>query len=227
MRKAVVLLSGGIDSSTLLAFVRQRRRVPWVVALSFRYGQKHDRELIMARRQAAAQEDDDHREVDLRSFGSLTRGLSALTDGDVPVPDLADVSEAARRQPPTYVPNRNMLLLALAAACAESVGAQAVFYGAQVQDEYGYWDCTRAFVERMNAVLSLNRGAPVSIHAPFVGMRKADVVRLGCELGVSFADTWTCYRGGEAPCGTCPSCVERQAAFREAGIEDPLWPGGT
>jgi 7-cyano-7-deazaguanine synthase len=108
-----------------------------------------------------------------------------------------------------------MVLLALAAAYAEAKGVQDVFYGAQRQDEYGYWDCSGKFVERLNDVLSLNRGKPVRVHAPFARMRKAEVLRLGLELGVDYEHTWTCYRGGAKPCGTCPSCVERDAAFRE------------
>ena len=148
--------------------------------------------------------------------------LCALTDGAIDVPDLEAVADSDRRQPPTYVPNRNMVLLALGAALAEARGACDLFYGAQAQDEYGYWDCTQEFQERLNAVLALNRGRPVRIHAPFVTMKKAEIVRVGIALGVDFSLTWSCYRGGERPCGSCPTCVERTNAFEEAGIGDPL-----
>jgi 7-cyano-7-deazaguanine synthase len=140
----------------------------------------------------------------------------------VAVPDLDAIRREQRDQPPTYVPNRNMVLLSLAAAYAETVGAETVFYGAQAQDEIGYWDCTLEFVERLNAVLSLNRGRKITVRAPFADMRKSDVLRLGLELGVDYARTWTCYRGAEKACGTCPSCVERSKAFETVGVPDPL-----
>ena len=129
--KAVVLLSGGLDSSTLLLYVRRRLAVPEVHALSVRYGQKHAREIEMARWQAAHAGLQTHREVELPFFSGLTAGASALIDAAVPVPDLAQLDAGQLRQPPTYVPNRNMVLLSLAAAHAEAVGAQDVFYGAQ------------------------------------------------------------------------------------------------
>ena len=106
-----------------------------------------------------------------------------------------------------------MVLLAAAASYAEAVGAGAVFYGAQAQDEYGYWDCTAAFVTRLNAVLALNHREPIVVHAPFADRAKREVVQIGLELGVDYGHTWTCYRGGDKPCGTCPSCVERERAF--------------
>lgn len=221
IEKAVVLLSGGLDSSTLLHHARKRLGVPQIYALSFCYGQKHARELDAARAQAAAASAE-HCIVDISFFAGLIAGASTLTRGGAEVPDLSQVSPEARRQPPTYVPNRNMVLLALAAAHAEAHGAGDVFYGAQAQDEYGYWDCTVDFVKRMNDVLGLNRGSPVTVHAPFAGWSKGDVVRAGLALGVDFGHTWSCYRGGERPCGTCPSCVERARAFRDAGVGDPL-----
>jgi 7-cyano-7-deazaguanine synthase len=222
MDKAVILLSGGMDSTTLLHHVKRRLGVRDIRALSFLYGQKHSREIEMAAWQARAAEVTEHRIVDISFFGELVAGGSALTDGRLAVPDLAEIATERRRQPPTYVPHRNMLLLSMGAAYAESNGVADVFYGAQAQDQYGYWDCTADFLERMNRVLALNRGRPVMIHAPFLGWRKADELRLGLELGVDYSRTWTCYRGGEAPCGRCPSCSERAAAFWEVGIDDPL-----
>ncbi len=138
------------------------------------------------------------------------------------VPDLDELTDAQRRQPPTYVPHRNLLFLSIAAAAAEGAGMQDVFYGAQAQDEYGYWDCTPEFVVGLNGVLGLNRDRAVRIHAPFVTLPKSEVVKIGLALGVDYTHTWTCYRGAEAPCGRCPSCVERAAAFRAAGTRDPL-----
>ena len=138
-----------------------------------------------------------HRVIDVTVFGALTEGSSALPDAHI------------------RVPNRNMMLLSMAAAYAETLGVADVFYGAQAQDEYGYWDCTAEFLTRLNAAFALNRRVPVVVRAPFIAWRKADVVRLGLRLGVDFEHTWTCYRGGETACGTCPSCVERDKAFKE------------
>jgi 7-cyano-7-deazaguanine synthase len=219
---AVVLLSGGVDSTVLAHHVvRDLGRAP-VHALSFNYGQRHAKELEYARAQVAAAGVAAHRVIDITFLGPLLRGGSALIEGGEPVPDLRDVDPDLLDQPPTYVPNRNMILLAMAAAYAEAHGLRDVFYAAQAQDEYGYWDCTAAFLDRINRLLALNRKEPVTIHAPFVHMSKAETVKLGITLGVDFARTWSCYRGGEAACGTCPTCVERLNAFRAAGVEDPL-----
>ena len=222
MEQAVVLLSGGLDSSTLLWHVVKELAVPSVTALSFVYGQKHVRELQMARRQAAMAGLAEHAVVDMSFFAEMTLGGSALTDVRIAVPDLEDVGEEERCQPPTYVPNRNMVLLSLAAAFAESRGVCDIFYGAQAQDEYGYWDCTAEFIDRLNAVMALNRKRPVRVHAPYVGLKKAGIVKKGTALGVDYSLTWSCYRGGERPCGRCPTCVERANAFEEAGVGDPL-----
>jgi len=115
-----------------------------------------------------------------------------------------------------------MIFLSLAVAFAESRECSVVFYGAQAQDEYGYWDCTPDFVERLNAVLSLNRRAPLRIEAPLVAKDKAECVKMGLALGVDFLHTWSCYRGEERPCRVCPTCVERRKAFEAAGVPDPL-----
>lgn len=211
--KAVILLSGGVDSSTLLAYLRRELECPEVHALSFVYGQKHRREVEMAKRQAERWQVARHTVVDLSFYGALTAGGSALTDPALAVPDLAAIEPAARAQPPTYVPHRNLVLLSLAAGYAEAAGIRDVYYGAQAQDLAGYWDCTPDFVTRLNAVLALNRRDGVQVQAPFATWKKADVIRLGKRLGVDYAATWSCYRGQEIACGRCPSCVERQNAF--------------
>jgi 7-cyano-7-deazaguanine synthase len=193
-----------------------------VHALSYDYGQRHVRELECARWQAHAAGVTEHRVIGLAFLGELLKGGSALIAGGADVPDLDDLDDAQLVQPPTYVPNRNMMLLSMAAAYAEAKGIRDVFYGAQAQDEYGYWDCTAAFLERINATLALNRGEAVTVHAPFVQLKKVEIVRIGMALGVDYGHTWTCYRGGETACGTCPTCVERRNAFRDAGVEDPV-----
>ena len=222
-QSAVVLLSGGMDSAALLFTVCRRLGARAVHAVSFVYGQRHARELEMARHQAEEAGVARHEEIDLSFVGRLTGHASSLTgtDGDG-IPRLADLPPADRDQPSTYVPNRNMVFLSVAAMLAEGLGAADVFYGAQAQDMYGYWDCTSGFVEAVNGVLRLNRRRPVKIHAPFVDKGKAEVLRIGLNLGVDYAHTWTCYRGAQVPCRECPTCVERAAAFREVGVEDPL-----
>ena len=220
---ATVLLSGGLDSTVLLHYVVKELGVPRVLVLSFDYGQRHSRELEMARWQvgqlAAVQE---HHVLDLAFFREVVAGTTALVCGGPEVPDLDDLSGSELEQPPTYVPNRNMILLSLAAAYAEARGCPTIYYGAQAQDRYGYWDCTTEFVARVNAVLALNRGKAVHVVAPFAGTRKGEGVLLGLALGVDFGHTWSCYRGGKDPCRTCPTCVERERAFAEAGVADPL-----
>lgn len=219
---AVVLLSGGVDSSVLLHHVARERGAARVHAISFDYGQRHARELACARHQAEAAGVAAHRVIDLAFLGPMLRGGSALIAGGAAVPDLAALDAAALAQPPTYVPNRNLMLLSMAAAYAEAQGIHEVFYGAQAQDEYGYWDCTAAFLEGVNAVLALNRDTPVRVRAPFIDKPKRETVRAGLAIGVDFARTWSCYRGGDLACGACPTCVERLNAFRDAGAPDPL-----
>ena len=219
---AVVLTSGGVDSTTLLFYVAETLGRRPVYTLSFAYGQRHARELACAERQARAVGVAEHRVVDLPDLGALVEGVTALAAGGLDVPDLADLDEEALEQPPTYVPNRNMILLALAAAYAEARGERDVFYGAQAHDEYGYWDCTPDFVARLNEVFELNRRTPVAVHAPFAGKSKGETVKIGLALGVDYAHTWSCYRGGDLACGTCPTCVERLRAFEEAGVADPI-----
>ena len=219
---AVVLLSGGLDSSVLLHYVASRLGRKPVHALSFNYGQRHSKELACAHAQAGNAGALVHQVIDASFLGALLKHGSVLLEGGKAVPDFASLDAEELKQPPTYVPNRNMMLLAMAAAYAEAHEMQDVFYGAQAQGEYGYWDCTKEFLERLNATFSLNRKRPVTVHAPFVAWAKKEIVVLGTELEVNFGDTWSCYRGGDTPCGTCPTCVERANAFRDAGVVDPL-----
>lgn len=218
---AVVLLSGGMDSTVLLHHVAETCRGATLHALSFNYGQRHSRELqcaaFQARSVSAA-----HRVMDITFMGSLIQAGSALIEGGQEVPDLDTLTADELTQPPTYVPNRNMMLLSMAAAYAEAHNVTDVYYGAQAQDEYGYWDCTPAFLERINHVLALNRKSPITVHAPFVGFSKAKTLKRGQQLGVDFRQTWSCYRGGETACGTCPTCVERLNAFAANQLQDPL-----
>ncbi|MBI3986954.1 MAG: 7-cyano-7-deazaguanine synthase QueC [Lentisphaerae bacterium] len=222
MAGAVILLSGGLDSTTLLHVAVKRLAIRDIVAFTFLYGQKHSRELDVAAWQAANAGIREHRVIELGCFKALALSASVLMEGTGAVPDWSSLVPAQADQPPTYVPNRNMVLLSLAAAGAEALGAATVLYGAQKQDRYGYWDCTSEFIARLNAVLGLNRRRAVTIQAPFVDLGKADIIRIGMELGVDYARTWTCYRGQERSCGVCPACVDRLQAFQKAGVKDPL-----
>ncbi len=219
---AVVLLSGGLDSSVLLHDVARNLARSPLHTLSLHYGQRHVRELDCARFQSKHAGVVEHEVIDLGVIAPVLAPGTALVQGGGKVPDLDELSDLDREQPPTYVPNRNMILLSIAAAYAEARGLTRVYYGAQAQDEYGYWDCTTDFLDRMNATLSLNRRTPVEILAPYMRRSKAELVHLGVELGVDFAHTWSCYRGGVHPCGTCPTCVERRNAFATSGMEDPV-----
>ena len=221
-RSVVVLLSGGMDSAVLLSYVVKTLGHGPVHALSFNYGQRHLRELECARWQAEAANVVEHRIIDLGFVAGLVGEGTSLVSGGDEVPDLTELSEAELDQPPTYVPNRNMMLLSVAAAYAEAQGIRDVFYGAQAHDEYGYWDCTADFIGRLNQALELNRRDGITVHAPFVAKKKSELVSLGHELEVDFSHTWSCYRGAEKACGTCPTCVERLKAFQEAGATDPL-----
>lgn len=222
METAVVLLSGGMDSASLLHYVKVRLKVRSILALSFQYGQRHSRELAMAKWQAKAAGTREHRVIDIRFLGRMLAGASALTDSSLAIPDLADLSPAERRQPVTYVPHRNLILLSLAAAYAEAKECTTIFYGAHAQDAYGYWDCTRKFVTDLNRVLAQNRRNAVMIRAPFIATSKAGILKIGTRLGVDYSHTWSCYLGNHKPCGTCPTCIERAGAFRRLKLTDPL-----
>lgn len=215
---SVVIVSGGMDSVTLLHYmIKQEKRDP--AAMTFQYGQKHSREIECAKVQAAILGIKAHMIVDLRATQAIF-GSSALVNDNVMIPDMEAV--VGDNQPATYVPNRNMLFLAYAVAYAESLKADRVYYGAQAHDLYGYWDTTPEFLERLNRVYSLNRKDAVKIEAPFVRFSKADVLRTGLDLGVDYAQTWSCYAGGEVACGKCPTCAERLKAFEEVGLIDPI-----
>ena len=218
MPDCMAIVSGGMDSVTMLhQLVKVEGRQPAVI--TFRYGQKHDKEIRFAQVQALLLGCDQHLVLDLSHLRPLF-AHSALVDRDVPVPDATVVR--GDPQPPTYVPNRNMIFLALAAAYAETHDVTDIYYGAQSHDLYGYWDTTPEFVARLKKVYNLNRQTPIEIKAPLVNCSKSDILRLGLELGVNYAQTWSCYEGDEVACGRCPTCVERLQAFAALGMVDPL-----
>jgi 7-cyano-7-deazaguanine synthase len=217
---AVVLLSGGLDSSTALAVARSRGLDCY--ALTVRYGQLHEVELDAARRVATALGARDHRivSVDLGPIAS-----SALTSPEIAVPkdrSLADIG-APGDVPPTYVPARNTVLLALALAWAESLGVGEIFVGVNVLDASGYPDCRPEFVRAFEALAQVaTRRGGFRIEAPLIELTKAQIIALGVRLGVPYALTHSCYDPqGDAACGRCDACVLRRKGFTEAGIPDP------
>lgn len=222
--RAVVLLSGGVDSTTALALARREGFAAY--ALTVRYGQRHAAEIAAARRVAAALGAARHEEVavDLTAFGG-----SALT-ADLAVPKDRTPAEIARGIPVTYVPARNTIFLALALAWAEVLGASDIFVGFNVLDASGYPDCRPEYVEAFQRLADLATRAGVEgrqrlrLHAPLIRMTKAEIIRTGLELGVDYGLTWSCYdpTPDGRPCGGCDACALRRRGFAEAGAADPL-----
>jgi 7-cyano-7-deazaguanine synthase len=216
----VILLSGGLDSSTALAIARADGFACY--ALTVKYGQLHAVELDAARRVATALGAVDHRviEVDLSPLAA-----SALTTKGAVVPKDRSLAEigAPGDVPATYVPARNTVLLALSLAWAESLGAKDLFIGVNVLDASGYPDCRPEFVKAFEALAQVaTRAGGFRVHAPLIDLTKAEIIRLGTRLGVDYAITHSCYDPiGEAACGRCDACLLRKKGFAEAGVPDP------
>lgn len=221
MKKAIVLLSGGLDSSTAL-YLAKNQGFDEIYAITFQYGQKHDKELQSAIAIAKVVGVKEHKVVNL--LLNQWQGC-ALTD-----PEMEVENGNVERQdiPSTYVPARNMVFLSVAASWADALEITDIFIGVSEVDYSGYVDCREEFIRAMEnainqgTVLGAEKKKHISIHAPFMHITKAEEVKLGIRLGVDFKLTWTCYRGGEKPCGTCDSCLLRAKAFAEAGEKDPL-----
>lgn len=214
--KTVVIHSGGLDSTVLLYQVLYDFGHEVPATISVNYGQRHKRELESAAR-IAHDLGIRHEIADLSAIRRLF-GASSQTDPDVAVPEGHYESESMKI---TVVPNRNMILMAVAAAFAISVGAQNVAYGAHAGDHAIYPDCRTEFADAMGRALSLAHEPGINLLHPFTGISKAEIVKLGAELKVPFDRTWSCYQGGDAHCGKCGTCVERREAFELAGVPDP------
>ena len=212
--KIVAIVSGGLDSVSMLYGLAKSDEVAEV--LTFHYGQRHAREIEFARA-AAMRLGLTHRIVPLRVLGEVATG-SSLTDHRVPVPDGHYADESMKA---TVVPNRNMVMLSIAAARAISLKADAVAYAAHAGDHAIYPDCRPEFVSAMRHAFQLMDWHPVRLITPFIGSTKAEIVDYGAKLDVPFEQTWSCYKGGRVHCGLCGTCVERREAFDLAGVEDP------
>ncbi|MDX1816463.1 MAG: 7-cyano-7-deazaguanine synthase QueC [Marinobacter sp.] len=210
----VVIYSGGMDSFTLLHHARACGYR--VHALSFNYGQRHVRELDCAR-DVCRDLGIPHKVIDIRAMADVMSGSALTSDIDVPEGHYEEDSMKA-----TVVPNRNMILLALATGYAVTAGASAVWFGAHGGDHAIYPDCRPEFIQKMDAVCRIANYEPVGIEAPFMAMDKGAILARGLELGLDYSQTWTCYNGRDKACGRCGSCVERLEAFAANGVTDPL-----
>lgn len=218
MMKAVCLLSGGMDSTTL-AYVAKDMGYD-IIALHFTYGQRTEaKERQCARTVAKRLGALDFVEIGLEHFRKI--GASSLTDESIPVEEYAGEEEGI---PSTYVPFRNANLLAIATSLAEARRAEAIFIGVQTGDYPGYPDCRPEFIEAFQRVVDLGTAADprITLMTPFVRMSKVEIVRKGLALGVPYEETWSCYQKNDRACGVCSSCYYRREAFREVGIEDPI-----
>ncbi|HEX3270232.1 MAG TPA: 7-cyano-7-deazaguanine synthase QueC [Ktedonobacterales bacterium] len=222
-KRAIVLLSGGLDSSTALAIAVEQGYAPY--ALSFRYGQRHERELEAAQAVGRHFGCIEHKviDLDLSVFGG-----SALIDDAIALPLDRDEATLASGVPVTYVPARNLIFLSIATAYAEVTGADDIFLGITAVDYSGYPDCRPEFLDafaeaaRLATKAGTEDGRVMRFHAPLIALSKADIVREGTRLGVPWKLTWSCYAGGKEACGRCDSCQLRLMGFADAGLSDPL-----
>jgi len=217
--KSVVLLSGGLDSTILLHYIVKVLKKN-VTAVIFDYGQRHSRETTVAFKHALNL-NVDWRKIDAQFIGNITSSTSVLTNTEKEVPHIKDVVGLA--QPPTYVPMRNLMFLSIAAAVAESVSANTIYYGAaEIDTHSGHWDCSLEFLNYINKILNLNRENKISVEAPFITFSKEVIIQEGIKLNVDFTQTHTCYKGEIVACGTCSSCSSRIQGFLSAGVKDPI-----
>jgi 7-cyano-7-deazaguanine synthase len=220
MSKALVILSGGMDSSILLHYVAKELNYDEVYAITFNYGQRIIREIECAKYQSKACNVKEHKIINMDFFREIST-MSALTNTNLAIPKARD--DIGNAQPLSYVPFRNLLLLTTAAGWAESIGASDLYYGAVQTDDFsGYWDTTSLFLNKVNDVYNLNRKNTIKVNAPFMSYSKDLVVKKGIDLQVDFRQTHTCYEGTDPACGECVSCSARIKAFIDNKTIDPI-----
>ena len=220
MSKALVILSGGMDSSILLHYVAKELNYDEVYAITFNYGQRIIREIECAKYQSKACNVREHKIINMDFFREIST-MSALTNTNLAIPKARD--DIGNAQPLSYVPFRNLLLLTTAAGWAESIGASDLYYGAVQTDDFsGYWDTTSLFLNKVNDVYNLNRKNTIKVNAPFISYSKDLVVKKGIDLQVDFRQTHTCYEGTDPACGECVSCSARIKAFIDNKTIDPI-----
>lgn len=223
--KALVLSSGGVDSTTCLGLAVNKYGKENVVALSMYYGQKHTKE-IGAANKVAKYYDVEHISLDLsKIFEYSNCSLLSHSDEEVPKEAYSEQLKKTKGKPvSTYVPFRNGLFLASAASIALSKECEVIYYGAHSDDAAGsaYPDCSEAFNNAMNEAIYEGSGKQLKIKAPFVNLTKSEVVKKGLELKVPYELTWSCYEGKEKPCGKCGTCIDRKKAFEKNGVKDPI-----
>jgi 7-cyano-7-deazaguanine synthase len=215
-KKVVLILSGGLDSTTLMYDLVKKYGRDNVYALSFDYGQKHRKELLCARNSCKLL-GVNHKIVGLGVLNQLAP--SALTREDWKVPEGHYEAENMKQ---TVVPNRNMVLLSLATSYAIGLGADKLYYGAHAGDHHIYADCRKEFVDKMKEAIKICDFKKVELVAPYWNIDKGDIVIKGLKLGVRYEYTWTCYAGKKKACGKCGACCERLEAFKKAKKEDPI-----
>ncbi|HEY9609732.1 7-cyano-7-deazaguanine synthase QueC [Allocoleopsis sp.] len=220
--KAVILLSGGLDSSTVLYQAQADGCECYTI--SFDYQQRHRRELQSAEAIARCAGVKEHQRVsfDLRQWGG-----SALTDDGMNLPEHRSLDEMSQNIPITYVPARNTIFLSFGLSYAEAIAAQRVYVGVNALDYSGYPDCRPDYIQAMQKVFELGtkqgrEGQVIEIVTPLIDLKKTAIIELGNQLGVPWEQTWSCYAGGDVACGSCDSCQLRLAAFAELGLQDPL-----
>ena len=224
--KAMVLASGGLDSTTALALAVDKHGKDNVIALTISYGQKHDKEIQSAIK-VAEYYGVEHLFLDLtKIFQYSDCSLLKHSDEAIPEKSYAEQIEETKGDTPvsTYVPFRNGLFLSSAASIAISKECNVIYYGAHPDDAAGfaYPDCSQDFVDYMNKAIYEGSGHQLKLEAPFATFTKKDIVRMGIELKVPYELTWSCYEGNDKPCGKCGTCIDRQAAFEANGITDPV-----
>lgn len=214
MTKIIVVYSGGLDSFTLLnEAIRSGKDV---FALSFDYGQKHNKELHFVEK-FCAQESIDSKIVDVSSIKELFQGSSLTDEIDIPKGHYEDDSMKS-----TVVPNRNMILISMALGYAVTKEAEEVWFGAHAGDHAIYPDCRPEFVEKMDAVARIANYSPIAVKAPYIAMSKTEIIAIGLNMQLDYGLTWTCYEGKELACGSCGACHERLESFAANNVIDPI-----